>query len=53
MILGAAEAEPDNDPLFFEGLLGEPDSYRYTSLLRLVSDEARPSAEGGNRRGSR
>jgi hypothetical protein len=34
--LGADEVEPANDPVFFEKLLGEPDGYRYTALLRMV-----------------
>ena len=34
--LGADEVEPDNDPVFFEKLLGEPDGYHYTTLLRMV-----------------
>lgn len=36
VILGANEVEPDNDPIFFERLLGEPDGYRYTALLRMI-----------------
>ena len=36
VILGANEAEPDNDLVFFEKLLGDPDGYRDTSLLRAV-----------------
>jgi Calcineurin-like phosphoesterase len=36
VILGANEVEPDNDPVFFERLLGDPDGYRYTALLRMV-----------------
>lgn len=36
VILGAYEVEPNNDPIFFENLLGEPDGYRYTALLRMV-----------------
>jgi hypothetical protein len=35
-ILAAYEVEPDNDPVFFEELLGEPDGYRYTALLRMT-----------------
>ncbi len=37
IILAANEVEPDNDPVFFERLLGDPDGYRYTTLLRMVS----------------
>ena len=37
VILGANEVEPDNDVIFLERLLGEPDGYRYTALLRLVA----------------
>jgi hypothetical protein len=36
VILAANEVEPDNDPLFFPTLLGEPDGYRYTALLLMV-----------------
>ena len=36
VILGAYEVEPDNDPVFFEKLIGEPDGYRYTALLRMI-----------------
>ena len=36
VILGADEVTSANDQLFFEKLLGEPDGYRYTSLLRMV-----------------
>ncbi len=36
VILGANDVESDNDPVFFEKLLGEPDGYRYTELLRMV-----------------
>jgi hypothetical protein len=36
VIRGAEEVEPDNDPVFFEKLLGEPESYRYTALLRMT-----------------
>jgi hypothetical protein len=36
VVLGADEVEPNNDAVFFEQLLGEPDGYRYTALLRLV-----------------
>ena len=36
----ADEMEPDNDPLFFEDLLGEPDGYRYTGLLRVIAGDA-------------
>jgi hypothetical protein len=34
VVLGANEA--DNDPVFFEKLVGDPDGYHYTTLLRLV-----------------
>jgi hypothetical protein len=37
IILGANEVGPDNDPVFFEKLLGDPDGYRYTALLRRAS----------------
>jgi predicted MPP superfamily phosphohydrolase/DNA polymerase III delta prime subunit len=36
VILGANEVETGNDPVFFEKLLGEPDGYRYTTLLRMT-----------------
>lgn len=39
VVLGANEVKPDNDPVFFERLLGEPEGYRYTGLLRIVEDE--------------
>lgn len=44
VILGANEVEPDNDPVFFERLLGEPDGYRYTSLHRMVRGTKEPPA---------
>lgn len=44
VILGANEVELDNDPVFFEKLLGEPDSYRYTALLRTVGGTKVPPA---------
>lgn len=44
VILGADDVELDNDPVFFEKLLGEPDSYSYTALLRMVGDEKATSA---------
>ena len=37
VILAANEVEPHNDPIFFEKLIGEPDGYRYTALLRMVA----------------
>jgi hypothetical protein len=36
VIIAANEVEPDNEPVFFEKLLGEPDGYRYSALLRIV-----------------
>jgi hypothetical protein len=36
VIVAANEVEPDNEPVFFEGLLGDPDGYRYTALLRMI-----------------
>jgi len=42
VILGANEVEPDNDLVFFEKLLGEPDGYRYTALLREVRGSKAP-----------
>jgi len=36
VILGANQAEPNQDPVFFEKLLGEPEGYRYTALLRMT-----------------
>lgn len=44
VILGADEVEPDNDPVFFERLLGEPDGYRYTALLRMIGGAKTPLA---------
>lgn len=44
VILGANEVEPDNNPVFFEKLLGEPDSYRYTALLSMVGGTKVPPA---------
>ncbi|MBL8546204.1 MAG: DUF4062 domain-containing protein [Hyphomonadaceae bacterium] len=41
VILGANEADPDNDPVFFERLIGEPDAYRYTTLLRMIDGAGR------------
>lgn len=37
VILGAEDVELTNDPVFFERLLKEPESYHYTALLRLCS----------------
>jgi hypothetical protein len=46
VILGANEVEPDNDPVFFEKLLGEPDGYRYTALLRMTGGaKATPASQ--------
>lgn len=39
VIVAAEEVEPDNDPVFFERLLGEPDGYRYAGLKRVIDDE--------------
>jgi hypothetical protein len=36
VILGADEVEPENDPVFFEKLLGDPGGYKYAMLLRIV-----------------
>jgi hypothetical protein len=36
VILGADEVDPDSDPVMFERLLGDPSSYRYTSLAKIV-----------------
>jgi hypothetical protein len=36
VILGANEVDLGNEPVFFEKLLGDPDGYRYTALLRMV-----------------
>lgn len=44
VILGANDVEPDNDPVFFERLLGDPDGYRYIALLRMVSGAKAPPA---------
>ncbi|HWA90629.1 MAG TPA: DUF4062 domain-containing protein [Rhizomicrobium sp.] len=46
VILGADEVDPDNDPVFFEKLLGDPGGYRYTALLRVV---AAPQQHKGRR----
>lgn len=49
VVLGANEVEPDNDPVFFEKLLGEPDGYRYTSLLRIAGGtKATPAPQQTN-----
>jgi hypothetical protein len=42
VILGANDAELDNDPVFFERLLGDPDGYRYTALFRMVGGTKAP-----------
>jgi hypothetical protein len=42
VIFAANEVEPDSDPLFFANLLGEPDGYRYTALLRMVGGAKAP-----------
>jgi metallophosphoesterase superfamily enzyme len=44
VILAAYEVEPANDPIFFEKLLGEPDGYRYTVLLRMAGGAKPPPA---------
>jgi Domain of unknown function (DUF4062) len=36
VILGAIQVEEDNDPVFFENLLGDPPGYHFTALLREV-----------------
>ena len=44
---GADEAEPVNDPPFFENLVGDPNGYRYDGLFRVIGDEAsaRPASK--------
>lgn len=42
VILGANEADPKNDPVFFEGLLGEPEGFRYTALLHTATEPKHP-----------
>jgi hypothetical protein len=42
VVLGANEAEPHNDPVFYERLLAEPDGYRYTMLLRMLAEPNSP-----------
>jgi hypothetical protein len=42
VVLGANDVEPDNDLVFFERLLGDPDGYRYTALLRMVGGAKAP-----------
>jgi len=37
VIHSANEMEPENDPVFYETLLGDPEGYSYTALLRSVS----------------
>jgi hypothetical protein len=44
VVLGAAEVEPENDPAFFEELLGDPEGYRYTALSRIVGGGGKPEA---------
>jgi hypothetical protein len=44
VILGANEVEVGNEPVFFEKLLGEPDGYRYTALLRMIGGAKARSA---------
>ncbi len=48
VILGANEVDPENDPVFFERLLGEPDSYRYTALLRMTGAAKATSSQQMN-----
>ena len=43
VIDAALEAEPTNDPPFFEGLIGDPDAYRYTMLARQLSGNHPPA----------
>jgi len=38
VIAATEEMEPDNDPPFFESFLGDPDGYRYSDLLRTITD---------------
>ncbi|QPF93925.1 metallophosphoesterase [Bradyrhizobium commune] len=38
VILGADEVEPDNEPMLFERLIGEPDSYGYAALRRMAGE---------------
>ncbi len=38
--VAADEAEPDNNPPFFENLLGDPNGYRYADLLRVIGGDA-------------
>jgi hypothetical protein len=44
VIRAANDVEPHNDPVFFEKLLGEPDGYRYTALLRIAGGTKAPPA---------
>jgi hypothetical protein len=39
VIEAANETEPSNNPAFFEELLGEPETYRYTQLLRVIAGD--------------
>jgi Domain of unknown function (DUF4062) len=45
VIAGANDVEPGNDPVFFEELLGDPEGYRYTALLRFVGASAKRAAK--------
>jgi predicted MPP superfamily phosphohydrolase len=45
VIEGANETEPENEPTYFEMLLGDPEGYRYTALLRLVGGSAKTAGK--------
>lgn len=53
VIQGAEEVEPDNAPVFFENLLGEPTGYGYTTLLKLVSAPAQKDVKSDRSRNMR
>jgi hypothetical protein len=44
VIAGANETLPENEPLSFEKLLGEPEGYHYTTLLRIIGGSTKRAA---------
>ena len=53
VVRGAEHVETEHDPVFFERLLGDPEAYQYSALLRLVKDGARQGRKDGIGAGER
>jgi hypothetical protein len=47
VIRGADHTEPEHDPVFFERLLGDPEGYQYTAVLRLITGSSRQNRKTG------